>query len=282
MGDMADYYAFDEFERNADQEQSIDDMVLDIIMGNYDAPVDAEALRVNEAAHQRTGEPHLHIEGLTDRTRTTCGRVSRIGRPSRAVGVCVLPMGHGVYGRPHHYADLTPSNGGRCLVRHQRQERWCTRPHLHSSYHSYTNVPPEYRLIPFLTAPRKDADTTMKSQAELARELRLLTEQEELIAARKAEVLRQSELRAALPEEPPVDSVIKFRIQHVVGGVVYTYVAFRSNRNGASWHTTSKTRSGPYSWDDMLNLMGEDAGVKTGASTLEFYLFDGTGKWVRR
>lgn len=131
----------------------------------------------------------------------------------------------------------------------------------------------------FITT-RKDTDMA-HTPAHLARELRRIERDEELLAARKAELQAQMDFRKSLPDEPDVDTVIRFTVQHDNPGIVYTYVAFRSRRQGASWHTTSKSRPGPYTWDDMLTLMMLDVSVKAGARTLEFFEFDGKGKWVR-
>lgn len=132
------------------------------------------------------------------------------------------------------------------------------------------------------TAPRKDAD--MKTAAELQRELSILEANEASLAARRADLEAALALRATLPSEPAEDAVIKFRVQFDANGIVYTFIATRTRRNSsAQWYTTgSNTKhKGPHSWDDLLSLMQEDHGVKTGAAKLEFFLFDESGKWVR-
>lgn len=124
----------------------------------------------------------------------------------------------------------------------------------------------------------------MKTAAQLERELRTLEQNEAALAARKAELQAALDLRAALPSEPEEDSVIKFRVQFDRDGIVYTFIAYRTRRNSsAQWYTTgSNTKhKGPHSWDDLLNLMQEDQGVKSGATSVEFFLFDASGKWVR-
>lgn len=133
------------------------------------------------------------------------------------------------------------------------------------------------------TAPRKDADT-MKTQAQLERELRTIEQNEVNLAARRAELQRLLDERAALPSEPGEGSVIKFRVQFDVDGIVYEFIAFRTRRNSAAqWYTTGTkaVHKGPHSWDDLLNLMHEDQGIRSGATKLEFFLFDESGKWVR-
>jgi hypothetical protein len=120
-----------------------------------------------------------------------------------------------------------------------------------------------------------------KKLSAIETELRRLEEQEELLAVRKAELLREKDERLALPEEPGDDSVIKFTIQHDPHGIVYSVIAFRTRRNGAQWYTTHSRYNGPFTWDDLLSLMQKDVGVSTGARTLEFFLYDQTGKWVR-
>lgn len=130
-----------------------------------------------------------------------------------------------------------------------------------------------------VNAPRKATD--MKSPERIQRELREIDRAAELLEARRASLLGEAEKIAALPDEPVRNTVISFNVQHDPHGIVYKYVAFRSNRNGASWHTTSKSRSGPYTWGDMLNLMMSDVSVKTGARTLEFFQYDDSGQWVR-
>lgn len=129
---------------------------------------------------------------------------------------------------------------------------------------------------------RKDADTMApKKLSDIENELRALESQAETLAARRAELERQKDARLALPAEPDLDAVIKFRVQHDPHGIVYTYIATRTRRNGAQWFTTSRTHPGPYTWDAILDLMQKDVGVKTGAATLEFFEFSGEGKWVR-
>lgn len=132
------------------------------------------------------------------------------------------------------------------------------------------------------TAPRKDAD--MKTQAQLERELRTIEQNEVHLAARRAELQRLLDERAALPSEPGEGSVIKFRVQFDVDGIVYEFIAFRTRRNSAAqWYTTGTkaVHKGPHSWDDLLNLMHEDQGIRSGATKVEFFLFDESGKWVR-
>lgn len=131
-------------------------------------------------------------------------------------------------------------------------------------------------------APRKDAD--MKTAAQIERELRALETQAETLALRKAALQEALDKRSLLPDEPEVHSVIKFRVQFDPHGVTYTFVATRTARNSsAQWYTTGTApkHKGPFSWDDLLDLMHQDVGVKTGATRLEFFLFDESGKWVR-
>jgi hypothetical protein len=132
------------------------------------------------------------------------------------------------------------------------------------------------------TAPRKDAD--MRSKTQIERELKALDANEALIISRREALQREMDERLALPAEPDEDAVIKFRVQFDPDGIVYTFIATRTRRNSsAQWYTTgSNTKhKGPHSWDDLLSIMMQDQGVKSGASKLEFFLFDGGGKWVR-
>ncbi len=125
----------------------------------------------------------------------------------------------------------------------------------------------------------------MKTKAEIEREMRFNLTTIELAQARINELGAQLEARAALPDEPEMDSVIKFRVQFDPHGIVYTFVAYRTRRHSsAQWYTTTGTNTkhkGPHSWDDLLDLMSQDVSVKTGASKLEFFLFSGEGEWVR-
>lgn len=155
--------------------------------------------------------------------------------------------------------------------------KWCSKPAGHGSRgHSYTPIPASFER------PRKDADTMpTKKLSEIENELRVLATQEEVLAARKAELQRLRDARLALPPEPDLDAVVKFRIQFDPHGLTYTFVATRTRRNGAQWYTTSSQFPGPYTWDVLLELMQRDIGVKTGGATLEFFLYDDAGKWVR-
>lgn len=180
----------------------------------------------------------------------------------------------------HARTGYVPTSSERARCHHIKpldQRKWCTRTVGHTNAHSYTFIPDD-QLIPF----RKDADTMApKKLSDIENELRALESQAETLAARRAELERQKDARLALPAEPDLDAVIKFRVQHDPHGIVYTYIATRTRRNGAQWFTTSRTHPGPYTWDAILDLMQKDVGVKTGAATLEFFEFSGEGKWVR-
>lgn len=117
-------------------------------------------------------------------------------------------------------------------------------------------------------------DTDMRDIASINREAESLRERLEYLEAQKEKVL-------ALPKEPKRGTVIKFHLQYDPHGIVYDVVAFRSNRQGASWHTTLTRRPGPHTWEDLLEIMMSDYSVKTEARTLEFFEFTGKGTWVR-
>lgn len=138
-----------------------------------------------------------------------------------------------------------------------------------------------YFPIPDNPTKRKGTDMPSKTATQIALELRAIEDEEAKLLARKEALLGALEKRAALPAEPPDDSIIKFQLQYGTGGISYTVVAFRSRRNGAHWHTTLTRRPGPYTWDDMLSLMQDDVGVKAGARSLEFFLYKPKGEWVR-
>lgn len=178
-------------------------------------------------------------------TETSCNHLSMIGRPWKVVARCFLGLNHP---GDHAYTEYDPGSGRNSMT-------------------------PDTEL-------RKGTDA-MKKLSAIETELRRLAEQEELLAVRKAELLREKDARLSLPEEPGDDAVIKFTLQHDPHGIVYTVTAFRSRRNGAQWYTTHSRYNGPFTWDDLLSLMQKDVGVSTGARTLEFFLFDQSGKWVR-
>lgn len=130
--------------------------------------------------------------------------------------------------------------------------------------------------------PRKDTDVPNLPSAEsIARQLRDIEATRAALDAREAKLQGDLAARVSLPPEPERGAVIEFNVQHAENGTIYKYVAFRSNRPGASWHTTSKSRPGPYTWDAMLDLMASDVAVKSGARTLEFFQYKRKGEWVR-
>lgn len=221
---------------------------------------------------------HL-VKGYAEYTLTPpvadCGSISRIGLPSMATGRCIGHKDH--HSLAHSYRPIPPD--GRCLHPHAFENQWCHLRYQHAGVHRFEPVPSDHVNH---TAPRKDAD--MKTAAQIERELQALATQRETLAAREAELLRQQEARAALPTEPDVHSVIKFRVQFDAHSVVYTFIATRTNRNSsAQWFTTGTNpkHKGPLTWDELLDLMRSDVGVKTEATSLEFFLFDDSGKWVR-
>lgn len=122
---------------------------------------------------------------------------------------------------------------------------------------------------------------TIRSRESIDRQLRDLAAAEAELVARREALEGAREAILALPSEPERGTVIEFNVQHDAGGIVYKYVAFRSNRQGASWHVTSPRFPGPYTWDAMLDLMSRDVAVKSGARTLEFFQYKRKGEWVR-
>ena len=206
-----------------------------------------------------------------------CGVVQHIGLPRAVVGRCIGPKGH--RSKAHSFRPVSPISI--CGHPHRDSNKWCvaTPGHL-GTVHDYVLVPPAYVNH---TPPHSRKDADMKTAAQIERELRAVQESEELLAARKAELQRLLDARAALPSEPDYDSVIKFRCQFDPNGIVYTFIATRTRRDSSKqWYTTGTrpNHKGPLSWDDILNLMHEDVGVKTGVTQPEFFLFDG-GKWIR-
>lgn len=207
-----------------------------------------------------------------------CGAVQHIGLPRCVVGRCIGAKGH--RSKTHSFRPVSPISI--CGHPHRVSNKWCVEPPGHVGIiHNYAPVQSAYVNHTPLH-PRKDAD--MKSSAQIEREIRAAKESQELLDARLAELQRQLDERAALPSEPGEGSIIKFRVQFDANSIVYEFVAFRTRRNSsAQWYTTGTKaqHKGPHSWDDLLNLMHEDVGVKSGATKVEFFLFDESGKWVR-
>lgn len=176
---------------------------------------------------------------------TSCNGLSVTGRPRVIVGRCFLPINHA---GNHRFTRYKPGS---------RQNSTTTDAEL-----------------------RKGA-VMPKKLSTIENELLRIASEEEVLAIRKAELLAEKDARLSLPSEPSDDSIIKFMIQHDVNGITYAVVAFRSRRNGAQWYTTHNSFPGPYTWDALLDIMQKDVGVAVGGRSLEFFLFDMGGRWVR-
>jgi len=268
MGDMSDDFAarFDadpvlaayanaEFERNAEQA--------------YDRHADDGHSACQYCWHRL--DAHNDMAGCQF---CTCLASHPEARPHAGTDLQRLPLSEYHCRTGYGYAD--PSERARChRIKPLDPTKWCSKVTNHTGGHSYTPIPKQYRRS------RKDADTMAKKLSEIENELRVLANQEEVLAARKAELQRLKDARLALPQEPDLDAVIKFRVQFDPHGITYSFVATRTRRNGAQWYTTSSQYPGPYTWDALLELMQRDIGVKTGGATLEFFLYEDAGKWVR-
>lgn len=183
---------------------------------------------------------------LPDDVSTSCNGLSTTGVPRRVVGRCFLPTDH-------------------------------------AGDHRFTNYKPgSYRNSTITDAELRKGAVMPKKLSTIENELIRIASEEEVLAVRKAVLLAEKEARLSLPSEPNEDAVIKFTIQHEVNGISYTVIAFRSRRNaGAQWYTTHNSFPGPYTWDALLDIMQKDVGVAVGGRSLEFFLYDLAGRWVR-
>lgn len=114
----------------------------------------------------------------------------------------------------------------------------------------------------------------LRPAEEIEDEIRALT-------TRLAQLQAEQEKASSIPPEPPAGAVIKFHVQFDAFGTVYTYVAYRFPSTGTSvhWVITGK-KTGQYTWAYLINLMGEDFSVRSGARGIEFYEYT-EGKWHR-
>lgn len=110
----------------------------------------------------------------------------------------------------------------------------------------------------------KHREEPMKTRAQIDA---LIAGTEERLAALLAERVEIDRL----PAEPDNGMVVRFTVQFAPDGTLYTYVAARF---GAWWYTTANTANSRMTWQQILELAGEDAGVRSGDRRLTFTVLE--------
>lgn len=121
------------------------------------------------------------------------------------------------------------------------------------------------------------ANTGAAHNARVA--LELAEREAESALERLENARRRLDIVTTTPEEPPVGSVIKFRVQYPRSeNTVYEYLAMRAQNE--HWYRTGHTDG--MTWDQMVDLMLRDVTAKR--LGIGFFLFNekGKGRWVGR
>jgi type II secretory pathway component PulJ len=123
---------------------------------------------------------------------------------------------------------------------------------------------------------------TLMTQEEDARARQTAIVDAEIARAEEAldRALMRKAALAAEPEQPAVNSVIRFQVQYGEKSDVYTYVAYRAP-NGPWFVTGQDIR---YSWQKLLELMRRDTTTRVFGGEIRFFLYGGakSGKWMGR